>query len=147
MADKKYAGENGLSAIFAQIKAAIAGKADVGLINSISEDVGELQEDVTELQNGLISRAVLSAVTTNGDSFEVINPNQNGNYYTYGIVVGGFSTRFAAYIIRCGVNADEIVATPLTTNAGTMTFTRSGSTITIACSTTFYGGVRVIWLG
>lgn len=53
MADKKYAGENGLSAIFAQIKAAIAGKADIGLINSISEDVGELQDDVTGLQNNL----------------------------------------------------------------------------------------------
>lgn len=53
MADKKYAGENGLSAIFAQIKAAIAGKADVGVINSISEDVGELQEDVSGLQDDL----------------------------------------------------------------------------------------------
>lgn len=48
MADKKYAGENGLSAIFAQIKAAIAGKADIGLINSMSDDIEELQDGLID---------------------------------------------------------------------------------------------------
>lgn len=106
-----------------------------------------IANELDTLKNGLMSKATVSAVTTNSDNFTVTNPNQNGNYYTYGLVVGGFSTKFTAYLIRCGVNTDEIASFALDTTAGTMTFTRDGSTISIACSAAFYGGVRVLWLG
>lgn len=120
------------------------GMLEKGNNDELNTRVTALEGEVSNLND---TKATVSAVTTNSDNFTVTNPNQNGNYYTYGLVVGGFSTKFTAYLIRCGVNTDEIASFALYTTAGTMTFTRDGSTISIACSDTFYGGVRVLWLG